>query len=240
MKSLSRKEIILLVLLLVVISGAIYYYYFYRPIQSDIMDIDTEITQNQMELDSLNAKQLSITKAEEQIIALQEGLDDSLTDIPTGVDEPELLVFIEETLMGLAEDITVSFEASPEMNEYYQVKLVTLTITTTYDNLKAVLAAFENAPYRNMVTNMSAAYTAAAESVGPTSNPDYEAGRDTVAEELYGSGTAADTQEEQAEGDDMTLRTQLNIEFISFVGELEQKDYPFMTGIYDNPELFIE
>jgi|GEM_PF-6078522 len=238
MKGLSKKEIILLVVLLVVIIIALYYYYFYRPMQEDMAALNSEIQQNQTKLDDLNTKQQTIARAEEEILRLQSGLNDSLSDIPTGIDEPELLVFIEDSVRGLSEDVTIAFNATPELTEYYQIKTVVVTLSTTYDHLKTILSAFENAPCRNVIMDFSAAYLAAEDSMGPVTDPSYEPGRDTVAEELYGSEQAQSQQQQQKS--EMTLRVKMNVEFISFVGEIPQKNYPFMTGTYYNPELFIK
>jgi hypothetical protein len=225
MRKLTTKEIVLLVALIFIVSGALYYNYFFSPYQEKMIDLEAEIKTNNQRLLTLNNEQQSIIIDTEKLQNELAGIQDDLNNIPTGIDEPMMLVFIEETLTGLAAESSVVFSPETVQNEYYQTSEIKLTFMSTYPNLKTILDGFENAPFRNRIVNINMSYEETAATLGPT----VLAADDATTED-------AETQEEETI--EYYLSVELTINCYTISGTVTNTDYDFMIGPYNNTNPF--
>ena len=129
MRKLTTKEIVLLIALVFIVSGALYYNYFFKPYQLKIFELDANLSTNTQRYMTLQNEQQSIIRDTEKLQNELAGVDADFQSIPVGIDEPYMLVFIEDALNGTAEDSTISFSTETSVNEYYP-------------NLKIILDSF--------------------------------------------------------------------------------------------------
>ena len=236
MKKLSKKEVFLLVILLFVVAGALYYYYYYTPMTEKIGGMQKQIKDKENQLNILQTQELAITKAKEEIAELERGLSGEIKDIPVGVDEPELLVFMSQAMADLADEPVIRFDPQCEPHAFYQVNHVIIGFTTNYEDLKTILMNFQNAPYRNSIKNLNLNFTP-----DPTANlgPDAVTGSDPVLDAMNDRQTEA-PEVNARENNDRVLLVEMRVDFYSFPGEIEDKQYPFMVGPYSNPSPFTQ
>ncbi len=235
MKKLSKKEVFLLVVLIFIVAAALYYYYYYTPMTDKISEVNKSIKEKETELNIIQTQQLAIGKAKETIAELERGLSGEITDIPTGVDEPELLVFIEQAIADLADEPVIRFDPQTDPHAFYQVNYVFIGLTTNYEDTKEILSNFKDAPYRNRIVNLNISF-----SHDPTANlgPDAVTGSDPVLDAMNGEQTEA-PEIIEPDSADHVLQVEMRVDFYSFPGEIGDKDYPFMVGPYGNPDPFI-
>ncbi|MCK5129771.1 MAG: hypothetical protein KAQ68_07955 [Clostridiales bacterium] len=234
MKKLSTKEILLLVLLVFLVSGALYYTYYYRPYQDKMLELDVSIIKNTQRLITLQNQQQSIIEDTARLNNELLGIEDELLDIPVGVDEPRILVFIEESITDLANSTVIRFSPEVTRTEYFQINEVLISYKTNYENLKIILDKFENAPFRNRVLSMNASYSETSDTLGPQMLP----GSDPVGDILAGD-TPSEVPLQESEEDTYYLHVEMLVECFTLPGIVERNDYPFMDGPYQNDNLFV-
>lgn len=235
MRKLTTKEIVLLIALVFIVSGALYYNYFYRPFQDKMLDLDTQINTNNQRLLTLQNEQQSIVRDTEKLNNELLGVQDNLEDIPVGIDEPLMLVFIEETLSGLATESSYRFTPEIIQNEYFQTSQVAITFKTTYPNLKIILDGFALAPFRNRIVTLNASFKDQTLALGPTVLAASDPVAEIINEEETGDSTPIPGQENE---------NYLSVEFLmdcfTITGSVEATEYPFMIGPYNNINPFEE
>lgn len=218
MRKLTTKEIVLLIALVFIVSGALYYNYFYRPYQDKMLDLSTEINTNNQRLLTLQNEQQSIIRDTEKLNNELAGVEEEFYNIPVGIDEPYMLVFIEESLSGLAESSTIRFSSETSLNEYFQTSQILLSFDTTYPNLKVILDSFHSAPFRNRIVYLSSAFKEEENILGPQLLPDPE--------------------EDEEEVPYNYLYVEVSIDCFTIPGVVVNTEYDFMIGPYNNANPF--
>lgn len=232
MKKLSKKEIVLLLILAVLIIGALYYNYILMPYLDKISDVKKNISTAKAEMEILTIHNRNLLKAKDEVERLKAGLSGTLSDIPIGIDEAQLLVLCSRAIDDLGDNTVYNFDADVVQYEFYQINNVSVQLSTNYNNLLEILANFRDLENRNRITDLSIGYVPAASTpIGP----DPVTGTATLEEILAGEGSSS-----VGEGalDRYSLKVNMTIEFFSFEGELLPKDYDFMVQPINNPDMF--
>lgn len=220
MRKLSTKEIVLLIVLIFVVSGAVYYNYFYRPYQDKMTDLEINLTTSNQRLLTLQNEQQSILRDTERLNNELAGVEEEFYNIPNGIDEPYMLVFLEEAMKGSSSARSVRFSPEVTINEYYQTSEILMSFSTTYPELKIILDSLYNAPFRNRVTYLATTYQDPEEMLGPGLIPDPGETEEVVVEE-------ADY-----------LYVEMTVDCFTIPDVVVKTDYPFMIGPYNNANPF--
>ncbi len=222
MRKLSTKEIVLLIALVFIVSAALYYNYFFTPYQQKIIDLNFQISTSQQRYMTLQNQQQSIIKDTEKLNAQLEDIKDEFSKVPQGIDEPNMLVFFEETLNGKANNVTIRFSPETTQNEYYQTSKVLMSFYTTYPNLETILDTFYNSKFSNRITGINMTYEEPEVMLGPQL-PTPEGAEETVQEE---------------EPEMYYLHTEITMDCYTIPAFVNTTDYPFMIGPYNNANPF--
>ena len=217
MRKLTTKEIVLLIALVFIVSAALYYNYFFKPYQLKIFELEANINTNTQRHMTLQNEQQSIIRDTEKLQNELAGVDAEFQSIPVGIDEPYMLVFIEDALSGTAKDSSISFSTETSVNEYFQTSQVRLAFSTTYPELKIILDSFYNAPFINRVVMLNTTYEDEADILGPQ-----------LAQEPAEGEAPADTPEPDY------LYVEMTLDCFTIPGAVENKAYDFMTGPFGN------
>jgi hypothetical protein len=221
MRKLTTKEIVLLIALVFIVSGALYYNYFYTPYQEKLLDLELQIATSNQRLLTLQNEQQSIIRDTEKLNNELAGVEEEFYNIPQGIDEPDMLVFIEETLQGYANSSIVRFLPDISLNQYYQSSQISISFLTTYPNLKIILDTFYNAPFRNRIVYVNLEYQEPEIFLGPQLEEETE-----------------EEAEEAEESVEYYLYAELTMECYTIPAVVTATDYPFMIGPYNNTNPF--
>ena len=213
MRKLTTKEIVLLIALVFIVSAALYYNYFFKPYQLKMFELEANLNTNTQRLMTLQNEQQSIIRDTEKLQNELAGVDAEFQAIPVGIDEPYMLVFIEDALNGTADESSISFSTETSVNEYFQTSQVHLAFSTTYPNLKIILDSFYNAPFINRVVMLNTTYQEETDLLGPQ-----------LAQEPAEGEEAADVAESNY------LYVEVTLDCFTIPGTVEDKAYDFMTG----------
>ncbi len=211
---LTKRESILLTVALMFAAGTLYYTYFLSPLMIEIDRIEKEMSSRQQKLIQLRTQAQKIKELEETVVYSDAGLMERYQDIPIGLDQPELMVFLEEILNPLGDQIRIEFAEVVDLDSY-QLGRVNVTMETTYPNLFQVLRRLEEAPYRNHIERLGI-------SLGGIGGLDEKV-----------------LQRESQDTEKNNLRVDLSLDFYAFPGMVDRdKAYPFMTGDFHKSDLF--
>ncbi len=218
MRKLSTKEILLLIALIFIVSGAVYYNYFFRPYQDKMIDLEVNLTTSNQRLLTLQNEQQSIIRDKEKLNNELAGVEEEFFNIPKGIDEPYMLVFIEETFSGIASKPSVRFAPEVSINEYYQTSQILMSYFTTYPDLEIILDSFYNAPFRNRIIYLNVSFQEPELLLGPQLT------------------TEDEVPTEQADED--YLYVEMTVDCFTIPGMVTETNYPFMIGPYNNVNPF--
>jgi Tfp pilus assembly protein PilO len=223
---LSKREIVLLFVAVIVLAGFLYYTYYYKPYQAEAARLKTTIEEQRQMLDLEKLEKTQIATQAQRIAELTAELEGQLESIPTGVDEPALLVFLEGAVSDLSTNHSIKFAVETKSLGYCQINTVTINLSTSYPNLLTILRRLENAPYRNRILIMTVDSKVTRQSAATEET----AGEEEATEEVTVEPVMVEPY---------LLEVYLSIDFFSFSGSVDpNKEYDFMTGVYDNTDLF--
>lgn len=239
---LSKREISLLFIAFIALTGLLYYNYFYKPYQTEAAQLQTSIVEQRQQLDREKLEKTQIATQAQQIEQLKADLEGELQSIPVGIDEPELLVFLEETVADLSTNHNIQFMVEVQSLGYCQINKVTMSFSSDYPNMLTILKRLEKAPYRNRILNMTVNSKVYDQQLVPVDTvgeiPD-ETDTDTTEDTTDETAETAEPQMEPVMVEPYLLEVYLSIEFFSFPGAIDpDKEYSFMTGPYNKPDLF--
>lgn len=245
---LSKRETVLLAIAVIALAGFLYYNYFYKPYETKATMLETSINDHRQQLNREKLEKAQLDAQAAQIEQLTSELEGQIGSIPVGVDEARLLVFLEECLTGsggaeqLSTNRNIQFIPETQSLGYCQISRATVTLSTSYDNLLTILKTLEEAPYRNRILNMTVTSKVNDQDLKPVDTIDEpEPGDDETDDE---PGDEPDDGETEAVIEPEMVRpylleVHLSIEFFSFPGPVDPNaEYPFMDGVYSNPDLF--
>lgn len=164
---LTKRERILLSGALLIAVVAIFVNYVYVPLRKDIKTLTSQAEEISTQIEDAKQKQALVEVLEKQLTDLQKDVDKSLKDVMKTWDEPEILVYIEQTLEQLGSSNLIEnygvISAEGYLNGDINIKL-----TATNENLKKILKKFEEGKYFNTVQTMIVAKNTIPDSNGDT------------------------------------------------------------------------
>lgn len=235
MKKLSRNETIWLIVLIFLIAGVLYYNYYFMPFQKKMDAVNVNIMNANAQLDLSQDRSREILRAKDEIQGMKKTMEGTISDIPNGVDEAELLVLCSQALQDLGTNIAYEFDPQVESFEFYQVNYVTIGFNTGYAQLLDILGNFKQLKYRNHIIDMQVEYSPKVfDDFGPQpvtgslSAEEIVEGQESEAVVASGSGARA------------ALYVKMRVEFFSFPGNVDEKAYDFLTTPIGGGDLFME
>lgn len=148
---LNKRESILLVVLLVILIGFGFHQVYLKGALETIDNLDSETSEAVVVLNDSKAKAAMLPSIDEQIQDIQNELEVFNNKIPHAVDEPQLMLFLADTVSDLAGQYQITSESETVSLEYAVVKVFQVNFTTDSDGYPKVLNRFYNAPYKNRI-----------------------------------------------------------------------------------------
>jgi len=153
--SLSKRERVLLIVVALLAVAALYIMFYFKPFIETYNETQDEIDTLLIEQNTLNQQNAQT----ENLLTQVNSLDAQLAQYGDGVthafDQPAVLVYLSDTVNQYAQKNTITFEYAAQTGtvEQYSIRV---TLITTYDGLKQLLAALDDAPYMMRISAMSA------------------------------------------------------------------------------------
>ena len=151
---ISKREKTLLIFVIFLALGALYYFYFLSPFMKEMKDIAAKTTEKETQLQVLNIQNSQLKILDEQIAELQTQNADILKTIPTGYNQPELLVFLYQLIQQNGQKTSYNFEETVDLVKLDNSK-ATLHFYTNYEKLKAVLKQLKECRFNNRIITMA-------------------------------------------------------------------------------------
>ncbi|MDF2537651.1 MAG: hypothetical protein K0S76_672 [Herbinix sp.] len=151
---LTKREKVLLLSALIVITAAVFIMYIYLPLTKEINDLQIKSEDLTFQLQDAKTKNRLIIDLEKQITEAKAVMKDKQEDILKIWDQAELLVFVENILNGLCDKESIDFYDAVELDNI-KAGDVGVKFKTDYNQLKNILANFEEAKYYNTITSLA-------------------------------------------------------------------------------------
>ncbi len=150
---LTKKEQRLLIGAVFVAVAALFLVYVYLPLDKEISDLKIESSELSMKIQQAEQRQESVLKLKKQISDMQEEMDTKYDDFLKIWDQPQLLVFMEETIddLGLKKSVEL---LEPVVSGGTKSGDISLALKTNYDDLMKLIKKFEKAKYFSTVSSM--------------------------------------------------------------------------------------
>jgi hypothetical protein len=195
-------------------AATLYYTYFLSPLKIEIARIEKEMSSKHQKLIQLKTQAQKIDELEKMTAYSAAELMERYQDIPIGLDQAELMVFLEDILKPSGDQIKIEFAEVVDMDSY-QLGGVNVTMKTTYPSFFHVLQRLEEAPYRNQIERLR------------------------ISLEGRGGPEEKVLQRENQAIEKNNLRVDLSLNFYAFPGGVNKnKTYSFMTGDFHKSDLF--
>ncbi len=151
---ISKREKVLLVFAIVLALGAIYYFYFLSPFLTEMKDISAKATEKESKLQVLDIQNTQLQLMEKQIADLDAQNAEILKTIPSGYDQPELLVYLYQLIEKNGQKASYDFEEPADLVKLDNSK-ATLHFYTDYAGLKKVLQDLKESRFNNRIVTMA-------------------------------------------------------------------------------------
>ena len=152
--SISKRERVLIFAVIVLAVIGAYYMLYLKPCLDDISALNADVTVLQQEKVAAGQQKAQ----SEQLLTEISGMDEQLLQYGDSIthtfDQPSVLVYLSDTVGTYATKNTIDF-AQTEQTGLIQRYEITVRMVTTYDGLKQVIAAFEDAPYLMRISELS-------------------------------------------------------------------------------------
>ena len=220
--NMTKRERVLVSIVLVLAVICLYYIFFLKPhmdqmrtLNDDISNQELLVSNGQQQLQIINALNKSIAENEEKLSSMN-------TQIATNMDQPTILVFLNETVNKHAKKVSFSFSEPGQVGQL-DVFPVNITMISDYEGIKNTLAAFNDGAYLIKVVSL---------------NITAETPNETVAEPQ-----TDDEQGTQTAPQPINIFTDLNVslsvEFYSQLGGLsEAESHAFAEGYQYGGDIF--
>lgn len=152
---LNKRESVLLSVLLVILIGFGFYQVYLKDALESINTLDTQTSEAVVALNDAKTKAAMLPSINDQIESIQNELDTFSSKIPDAVDEPQLLLFVADTVSDLSGQYQITIDSEPVTLEYAVIKVINVTLTTDSAGYSKILNRFYNAPYKNRINTAS-------------------------------------------------------------------------------------
>ncbi len=156
--NISKREKRLIIIVLILAILCVYYIYFLKPYFDDMRDLASAKSSKEA-LVLANEQQLSrIALLDSQIEEKEKEIEDYSVSLSQGFDQPPILVYLEKVITQNAQKVMFEFG---DVTTYEQLEIcpITVTMKSTYNELKAILDELSNDEYFIKVTSLNAIIT---------------------------------------------------------------------------------
>lgn len=152
--SISKRErILIIVVVLLALLGA-YYLYYLKPSIDEVDILNSDIENLKLQKSAHDQQKAQAEQLKSQIAALDEQLALYGDGISHSFDQPPVLVYLSNLINTHADKNMIQFDTTGQTGPIERY-VITVTMTATYDGLRQVLDALEDAPYLIRVSGMS-------------------------------------------------------------------------------------
>ena len=135
---------------IVICLAFIYLYYFFIPTQKDIKTFTAQKVQYASEIEGINSEYQKMDHINDQIVNKQASIDDILNNMPNGVDEMDILLYLQNNIQSIGFIKLISVKDT-QYEEQYCCMPVELSIHTNYAGFKKFISDLEESPFFNVV-----------------------------------------------------------------------------------------
>jgi hypothetical protein len=148
---LTEREKILLPAALIIIAAILFINFIYLPLSKEISTLKTQVEENELLISESTAKQNAIKSLEDKLVTARKTSQTEHQDVLQSWDQPELIVFVEDTINSLCEKTSIDF-FDVMTAQAVQAGEVNIVFTTDYESLQRIIKKFEDAKYYNTIT----------------------------------------------------------------------------------------
>jgi len=208
--SISKRERILIFAVIIIAAIGAYYMLYLKPCLDDISALNADVTVLQQEKDDAALQNAQSAQLLEDIAKMETDLALYGDTITHTFDQPPVLVYLSDTVNTYADKSTIDFERTEQTEEAGLIQRYTITVrmVATYDGLKQLIAALEDAPYLMRISELSLSTDIEVPVVNQEETADTgdDAGTDTTAStDTASSETQVDASLYKLIGVEMTL-----------------------------------
>ncbi len=154
--NMTKRERVLVFLVLVLAVVCLYYIFFLKPHMDQMRSLNDDISSKEMVV-STKQQQLQIINALDKSIAEnEEKLSTESTHITVGMDQPAILVYLNETVSQHAQKVSFTFSEGQQAGQLI-VYPVGITMVSDYEGIKNTLAALSDGTYLIKVVSLNIA-----------------------------------------------------------------------------------
>ncbi len=251
MKVSKREKTLLIVVLMLALVSA-YYLLFLKPYLTEISDLNIQLANNETQVQTYAQLKANVDNIEKQIEEKRNEIDEFSHDISAGFDQPPVLVYLEDTVGRHGEKNMFVFGRSEQVGQMI-ISPVTITMVTTYDELKGFISDVTEGEYIVKVTSIQASVTSPIEE----GNAEMDTGDTTTGDAATGDAATGETADGEAESNlyvpatvlpsgektegmklvensETLLKVSLQLEIYGMFGDIPQdKVYDFGGGSYN-------
>jgi len=143
---ISNREKKLISVTLAVIISLSYYNFFYKDLYRQINLIKDEIHVNKLNLEDSSYTEIQIQDMQVNLSQLEVDSQGISSIYDSKKINPQIIIFIEESIEGLGISTKLKFEDALEYDDYHTAT-VSLNLETNYTNLKKIIANIEEIPW---------------------------------------------------------------------------------------------
>ena len=214
--SISKRERMLIVVVVLLALLGAYYLYYLKPCLDDINELNADIAAKELQLATNEQQKKQLDQIDADIADLDEQLALFGGSVAQTFDQPPVLVYLTDTVRecGAAKG-AINFREPEQVGQIERCTII-VAMTATYDGLKKVLDALQDAPYLIRVTQLTVVIPTAQDIANATTTDD---------------GSATDPATTQIpEFVPEVLNVTLTLDFFSLSGEIpEDATYAFDT-----------
>ena len=153
--TMTKREKVLVAIVLVLGVFCLYFLAYLNPRLSELRTLNLDIENKAVDATNIQMQEQIIASIDRTIAANEDKIAELNAGITTGFDQPALLVYLEQTINEHGTKTSLVFSDLKKVGQF-DVCSATIAMTSSYDGLKALLAAFGESPYFIKVVSLKA------------------------------------------------------------------------------------
>jgi len=153
--TMTKREKILVSIVLVLGIFCLYFLAYLNAKLSELRALNLDIENKAVDATNVQMQEQIIASIDRSIATNEKKIDALNTGISTGFDQPALLVYLEQTINEHGTKTSLVFSDLMRVGQF-DVCSATIAMTSSYEKLKALLAAFGESPYFIKVVSLKA------------------------------------------------------------------------------------
>jgi len=154
--NMSKREKVLVSVVMVLAVFCMYYLIFFKPNMDEMHTVNADIEEKTLECSNVQQQQQIINSMNKAISGNEAKIAELSKSITTGFDQPAALVYLEQTVNQYATKVGFVFTSNEQIGQLDACS-VSITMASSYDGIKKLLAAFADSPYFIKVVSLQAA-----------------------------------------------------------------------------------